>query len=125
MAFVYFTRGHPTMYIHKIGYSSNVCRRTRQLQTGSLSTLRIVATIGPLPDARLTERLLHKKYASVWIRGEWYALSPVDIERECTVHEIYREGYADRLASGLDSHHRPMFEHKMDVFMRMLRCAEN
>lgn len=121
MAFVYFIRAHTPVYIHKIGYSQNTTRRVRQLQTASYTPLKVVEQFGPIHNARTVEQLLHKKYRTVRIHGEWYALSPIDILHERQSYLQYRDEYADRLSVETAQHdlYRPTFADTME----QIRCA--
>lgn len=55
----------------KMGFSFNVERRMKDLQTGSAYPLRF---IGAFPGDQRTEKHIHKKYDEYWESGEWYKL---------------------------------------------------
>jgi hypothetical protein len=60
----------------KLGYSLDPRARLRELQTGSSSPLHLVyyESVGDLP-ARLLEKELHRDFAHLRVRGEWFRLS--------------------------------------------------
>jgi hypothetical protein len=62
----------------KIGYSSDIWRRLKELQTGNPSKLQIVGWI-LAHDERSLERDLHKKFASYRRGGEWFEIEPAHI----------------------------------------------
>lgn len=55
----------------KIGYSDNPFSRLAQLQVGNSSELSILSIF---KGGREEEEILHKKFASNKVRGEWFAL---------------------------------------------------
>lgn len=55
----------------KIGYSDNPFARLAQLQVGNSSELSILSIF---KGGREEEEILHKKFASNKVRGEWFAL---------------------------------------------------
>jgi len=61
----------------KIGYSGDVEQRLRTLQTGNPENLKIHHTIEvPNKKARLVENKIHKEYAYLRIKGEWFSMKP-------------------------------------------------
>jgi hypothetical protein len=68
----------------KIGVSVNPAFRERTLQSEEPEVLLIaILESGPLD----MERILHKQYAELRLRGEWFALSPEDVQ------SILRKGF--------------------------------
>lgn len=64
----------------KIGYSQDVERRARQLQTGSPYRLKLMGEIRlPESEAKRLERALHKQYSEYRVIGEWFELDPNDV----------------------------------------------
>lgn len=58
----------------KIGVTSNTDRRLAELQTGNSRDLVLFAKHGPFSEKKAyqTEKLLHKRLSSYFIRGEWF-----------------------------------------------------
>lgn len=56
----------------KIGYTTNVDRRLRGLQTGSPHKLEILLTH---PGSRRDEQLCHEQFAHLRVQGEWFRYS--------------------------------------------------
>ena len=73
--FVYLIRGpkNGSEQLYKIGQTSNMQNRMRNLQTGSPTKLEVVKFI-QTEDALTTERKLHDAFRETRIRGEWFAL---------------------------------------------------
>lgn len=69
---------HPCVV--KIGFTTNVHRRFKQLQTGSHQALTLFAVIRDVP--RSVERMLHKRYADRRLMGEWFRDDDSFISRE-------------------------------------------
>ena len=65
----------------KIGFSSSVEHRVKQLQTGNASKLKIMGKIEAhtVAEDRVIEKSFHKKHAASHIRGEWFSLYPEDV----------------------------------------------
>ena len=63
----------------KFGFSKNPERRVRSLQTGSSEELVLLESI-PVPGDRVREyeRLLHREFAHLRTRGEWFRITPED-----------------------------------------------
>jgi hypothetical protein len=61
----------------KIGYSDNPFARLAQLQVGNSSELSILSIF---KGGREEEEILHKKFASSKVRGEWFILDKYLIE---------------------------------------------
>ncbi len=61
----------------KIGYTKDVHKRLRQLQTGNAETLKLHYHID-VPEARvkLLEKKIHKELAHKRISGEWFNITP-------------------------------------------------
>jgi hypothetical protein len=53
----------------KIGYTDNLEKRLRSLQTGNHDDLRLIYS---MPGERDDEKALHTKFAKHHIRGEWF-----------------------------------------------------
>jgi hypothetical protein len=64
---------------YKLGASRNVRQRLRTLQTASPAPLELVWS-ADVPDMYGTERALHAQFAHRHIAGEWYALTPEDLQ---------------------------------------------
>ena len=52
----------------KIGYTENLSRRVKELQTASPQPLKVLLTI---PGSRETEKALHSFFSSKRVNGEW------------------------------------------------------
>jgi hypothetical protein len=63
----------------KIGKSRNPQKRILQLSTASAHLITLVCSIAT-DDMTATESELHQRFADKRIRGEWFALSPDDVE---------------------------------------------
>ena len=76
--------------LYKIGYSTNVHRRVRALQTAN-PFIRIIATSRSLPrnEARILERTLHRKFNHKNVKGEWFGLDSNDARYIC---EAFQRG---------------------------------
>jgi excisionase family DNA binding protein len=64
---VYFLCGQ--IGLIKIGWALNVENRTAILQTGSAEPLEVIAS---MPGTPADERALHRKFALLLVRGEWF-----------------------------------------------------
>lgn len=62
----------------KIGVAKNIERRKSALQTGNPLELRLLGWITSGDDFQL-ERELHRHFAHVRARGEWFEIEPADI----------------------------------------------
>jgi len=61
----------------KIGFSGDVEKRLKSLQTGNPETLSVHHKIEvPEERARLVEDKIHKEYAYLRIKGEWFSMEP-------------------------------------------------
>ena len=57
----------------KFGFSREPSRRLRALQTGSADQLHLVeSVVVPEDRVREYERILHKEFAHLRVRGEWF-----------------------------------------------------
>jgi len=68
---VYFIAANETLV--KIGTTANLRARLSALQTSSIHTLRLLATI---PGGPTLEKLLHKQFRHARVRGEWFERTP-------------------------------------------------
>lgn len=64
---------------HKIGQTTNVLQRVKGLQTSNPDTLQIVMQY-EIKGYELVKKLLHEKYATKRVIGEWFDLSASDIQ---------------------------------------------
>ena len=66
----------------KIGFSKDVHKRLKSLQTGNPEPLKI-HHFEEVPDtrARILERKLHKELGYIRLNGEWFDMSPIDAKR--------------------------------------------
>lgn len=69
---VYFIEDSASGHI-KIGYSTNIAGRLKELQGASAARLKLLCSI---PGTRETERFFHRTFSSSRIRGEWFAVTP-------------------------------------------------
>lgn len=69
--FVYFIQA-VQLGLVKIGFSSNVPKRLLSLKTGCPDDLVILKII---PGGQEIERVLHKKFADIRVKGEWFSPS--------------------------------------------------
>ena len=91
--FVYFIfQGRPSLGRCKIGQTiQKPMRRLRQLQTGSAYKLHLHGVIkAPEPEHKKLEKKLHYKFAHRRIRGEWFKITPDEVD------EIIEE-YSDKI----------------------------
>lgn len=70
--FVYLLRARK---FFKIGFSADVCKRVRQLSTGSAYRVEIVAIA---PGEQSLEQELHVEFSRFRKRGEWFSRSGAD-----------------------------------------------
>lgn len=74
----------------KIGFSSNVGRRLRSLQTGNSDTLKIHHSVEvPAEQARFVEKTIHHEYNYLRIKGEWFTMTP-EQAKLCIEHAAIR-----------------------------------
>ena len=64
---------------HKIGISKNVERRVKTLQTGNCFDIKTVYVFDT-EIGELTESTLHRLYAPLHKRGEWFELDDEQVE---------------------------------------------
>ena len=64
---------------YKIGYSFNVVNRLNSLQGGNPYPLELIL-VRKLPEAKYFESVLHNVFKKFRIRGEWFKISPQNIE---------------------------------------------
>lgn len=63
----------------KFGFSREPSRRLRALQTGSADPLFLVESVSVGDaDVREMERVLHREFGHLRVRGEWFNCSPED-----------------------------------------------
>lgn len=77
--YVYFVAGHGVV---KIGFSSMIAERMRQLTTSSHTRLRFLAAV---PGNENVERAYHSRFADDRKKGEWFRLSGAV---RAAIHEI-------------------------------------
>ena len=65
--------------LYKIGHTDNPDRRLKQLQRNSPDILDYAITIST-DDALTKEKRLHEKYADKRVNGEWFKLTPEDVQ---------------------------------------------
>ncbi len=70
-SFVYFIQGEITGCV-KIGVARDPALRLKTLQTGCAERLFLIRS---LPGDRRLERWLHKRFAALRVRGEWFRFS--------------------------------------------------
>lgn len=63
----------------KIGYSLTPHKRVRQLRTGSPHPIRLIHEL-KTPCFKLIEKQLHHKFRSKRGEGEWFVLTPDDVD---------------------------------------------
>ena len=74
----------------KFGFSAEPLKRLRALQTGSSNVLELVHTIAvDVEHVRLLERTLHKEFANLRVRGEWFRCSASEGVHMLTWFEIH------------------------------------
>ena len=67
----------PVEGAYKIGISRDVESRLNTLQTGVPVNLSLVCSF---PGGEFLEKTLHRKFWDKKVRGEWFALSPEDLD---------------------------------------------
>jgi Meiotically up-regulated gene 113 len=73
MSWVYVILEETQRHFVKVGFTSNLKRRIRDLQTGNPDPLVLVAKVRSSPEAyRSLERDLHEKLRNHRVRGEWF-----------------------------------------------------
>ena len=74
----------------KFGFSADPVRRLSSLQTGSSESLHLLETVAvPQDRVREYERLLHREFAHLRCRGEWFAIRAEDAVAYLTWFEIH------------------------------------
>ena len=98
--FVYLIRGPKigSEQLYKIGQTSNMQDRMRNLQTGSPTKLEIVKSI-QTDDALMIERKLHNAFKETRIRGEWYALKTGQVRAAKKLMHKSRKRHRGRILS--------------------------
>ena len=69
---------------YKIGYANNVRKRVRQMQHACPYPIQIVHIIMTDHTIRL-ETALHKRYRHRHVQGEWFKLSPDEVQALCSI----------------------------------------
>jgi T5orf172 domain len=69
--YVYFVQGEKTGLL-KIGCSSDVQRRLRDMQGGSPDVLRVIKVFGPICQAYRIEQAFHDAFTEHRKHGEWF-----------------------------------------------------
>ena len=80
---VYFVADRENNHI-KIGVSTRLERRLKQLQTANAYPLELMGWI-VTENAYKAEAALHQKYRSQHVRGEWFAITQEDVVHELTL----------------------------------------
>lgn len=75
--YVYLLKGDS---YHKIGVTTNVQRRLRELRTHAGAKVLEVAAVAAVADARGREAELHRRYRACRVRGEWFDLASEQAE---------------------------------------------
>jgi len=88
--FVYLIRAETGVF--KIGKATNVARRMANLGHLSPVALELVHTISAF-NALAAESDLHRRFRARRVRGEWFALTPEDVEYVCSLRAWTREGW--------------------------------
>lgn len=91
LGFVYLIGEYENDHKYKIGSTRNsdIGRRLKQLQTGNSSELFIKSSFETDKPFRL-ERMLHMKYDSTHLIGEWFEMDDSDVfgfERDCAKYQ--------------------------------------
>ena len=74
----------------KFGFSKDPDRRLASLQTGSSDGLHLLETVAvPEDSVREYERLLHREFAHLRCRGEWFAIRAEDAVSYLTWFQIH------------------------------------
>lgn len=81
---LYFVEA-PAIRLIKIGFSQDVKQRFAAIDTGSPVDVRL---LGWVPGLRAHERVLHERFASARIRGEWFS---ADVVRPFIVELLARK----------------------------------
>lgn len=81
--------------LYKIGITtSSVAKRVASLQTGNPYLIRKVFSKA-CGNYREMEKYFHRRYKSKRLMGEWFALTPMDVEaiKNCKKYSIFRGRY--------------------------------
>mgnify|MGYP000011509916 CR=1 FL=1 len=74
----------------KFGFSAEPLKRLQALQTGSSTVLTLVHTIAvDCEHVRVLERTLHREFANLRVRGEWFRCSAKEGVDYLTWFEIH------------------------------------
>jgi len=80
----------------KVGTTRDVTRRLNELQTGSSTDLHLITAVAySSKTADEVEQMIHRKYASKNVRGEWFDLSPEDVKEITRILMINMDFYGD------------------------------
>lgn len=69
----------PANDLYKIGCTTNLSNRLRNLQTAASTVLTLVHSFA-VDDMGRAEKYLHTRFAHLRSHGEWFALSPDDVQ---------------------------------------------
>lgn len=64
----------------KIGHAQDLDRRMHTLRIGCPYAIEQLASVWVNDDVQSIEAMLHERFASSWIRGEWYQCTPELLE---------------------------------------------
>lgn len=112
---VYFLLQETTSLV-KIGYTSNLKRRLRNLQCASGTELQVLFVFDS-PDAFKTEQLIHKALATQRIpKSEWFSLLP---------EEIYALKFLQKALGGIEVGARTILQRKRMVYFERKAFIEH
>lgn len=80
--------------LYKIGYTNNLAGRIRRITIQTDAPVRIVHII-ETDDMVALESLLHRRFADKRVQGEWFRLTPMDINQLKTYQRVTKEEIDD------------------------------
>jgi predicted small secreted protein len=109
MKYIYLIKESENNY-YKVGVSSNITQRIKQLQTGFAGTIELIEKY-PSEYSHKIEKSLHRKYNQYNIKGEWFNLPDSvinDFIKDCSVYNkgftsiyeestLYKNDYLNRI----------------------------
>lgn len=100
----------------KIGFATNLDLRLSSIQTGNHMDLTLIYVFRACP---VSEKLLHKHFASDLLRGEWFTYTPA-IDDLIEDIEAYRDNWA-----GADAWPEDYFVHRDETAFILATVGDN
>jgi predicted GIY-YIG superfamily endonuclease len=85
--------------VYKIGYTNNLKKRLTELNTGNPGKLSLLKYFETKIPTKL-EKVLHNRYKSKKIKGEWFELDDTDISSFNEICRKYENNLTDLIEMG-------------------------